>query len=676
MERAAEAALPWRAAAATGACAGAAALGAMALLPRPFTLCRDNAGLFYGLSLEAWRAWTQGRLPHWSDAFWGGFPLLGDSTSAALYLPHLVAFLFTPSPHLRAFDVAMALHLGILVTGSVVLLGLLGVRRSSAVVGGVLALLCPYLSWCGVSFLPVLGAQAWWPWALVGAELLARPGATVPWRGFAIGWIALAAQVMVGVPEQAVYSASLTSLWLLTRRAGVPAGRRALRLVVLGVGAAALAAPQLLPTAAYVATTNRADAPAAAELASLWLTDPLALVVAGWGVLNGVPTFYGLVSLALAAAGVVSRRPRAGFLAATAAVGFLLALGAQTPVYGWLHRLPPFDHFRSPAKFEAVAELAVAWLAALGLDAMRDGAARARRVAAVLALAAVGERAVYATQAASLLWRSCAGAYGATAALEALGPSVLARPPAVGEPPPLVYDTYGPDLDTFARNLTATFGIASLTGGRVSLLSRRHERLLVLRLPGRPVLDLLGVRYLLARRDECDALERRTGFTVAERRPAVCVLANPSAPPRYALVRDLLPVETEDAMLDAVDRYAGGAVPVLGTSPAFDRAATSGDVRVARYAAGAIDLVVHAGDAALLLVRHSWVPGWSARVDGRPVAVEQAAGLYFALPVPAGEHAVTLRYRTPWLGTGVGVAVAWVLLVLAVARRRRAIVAG
>jgi hypothetical protein len=61
-------------------------------------------------------------------------------------------------------------------------------------------------------------------------------------------------------------------------------------------------------------------------------------------------------------------------------------------------------------------------------------------------------------------------------------------------------------------------------------------------------------------------------------------------------------------------------------------------------------------------------PGWRAIVDGEPADLETAHGILRAVPIPAGEHQVTLEFR-PWrvtvgiLGTLVGVvalAVLWI----------------
>jgi uncharacterized membrane protein YfhO len=55
----------------------------------------------------------------------------------------------------------------------------------------------------------------------------------------------------------------------------------------------------------------------------------------------------------------------------------------------------------------------------------------------------------------------------------------------------------------------------------------------------------------------------------------------------------------------------------------------------------------------VLVLQTPFNPGWHAFQDGQPVPVVRADVGLLALPVKAGEHRIELRYRNPWLLTGV-----------------------
>src|SRR6185369_7339205 len=96
-----------------------AVLGAaMACSSGPWTLALDAGVSFLGQTVTAFRAWAAGHPPEWTDLLWGGFPLLAEPTTAALYPPHVLAYVATIGAPLRFFDVVLALHMGLLAAGS------------------------------------------------------------------------------------------------------------------------------------------------------------------------------------------------------------------------------------------------------------------------------------------------------------------------------------------------------------------------------------------------------------------------------------------------------------------------------------------------------------------------------------------------------------------------------
>jgi hypothetical protein len=190
------------------------------------------------------------------------------------------------------------------------------------------------------------------------------------------------------------------------------------------------------------------------------------------------------------------------------------------------------------------------------------------------------------------------------------------------------------------------------------------------------MLDVFGVRYVLAPADMCPAVERRLGgWTEVERSDADCVLESPTPSDRWVILDDVVAVESADEMVDLARRRPR-PIPVVGP-PHVARMRGRGVVKATSYEPGHATLVATTTAPVLVLVRESLAPGWHARVDGRPVPIHPAAGIFFAVPVPAGTHTIALDYRAPGLTAGLLVAAGWIAVAVTVAwRLRRARVPG
>ena len=198
-----------------------------------------------------------------------------------------------------------------------------------------------------------------------------------------------------------------------------------------------------------------------------------------------------------------------------------------------------------------------------------------------------------------------------------------------------------------------------------------------------PLLDLLNVRYMVVPADvdpDQDGLR-----SLKEAHPTVYeddlveVLDNRDALPRAWIVhsaREASPSETlEQLGSGAVDpretallerRPPDLAVP---DDPAADRAT------VTEYEADSMSLKTVTGAPGLLVLSEPYYPAWKAYVDGEPAPLYVADHALRAVPVPAGEHSVELRYESWTLRTGLAVSLAaylaLALLVISAARRRR-----
>ena len=103
--------------------------------------------------------------------------------------------------------------------------------------------------------------------------------------------------------------------------------------------------------------------------------------------------------------------------------------------------------------------------------------------------------------------------------------------------------------------------------------------------------------------------------------------------------------------------------------PSADRAT------VTEYEADGISLETATEAPGLLVLSEAYYPAWKAYVAGEPAPLYAADHALRAVPVPAGEHSVELRYESWTLRTGLAVSLAAYLalavLVVSAARRRR-----
>ena len=196
------------------------------------------------------------------------------------------------------------------------------------------------------------------------------------------------------------------------------------------------------------------------------------------------------------------------------------------------------------------------------------------------------------------------------------------------------------------------------------------------------VLDLLGVRYLLA----------PPGFAVDpahwERIPDTTapLYRNRRERPRASLV-DGYVLATGDArrrLRDAAIDVRRDAIleadPAVADRP--ERAATADSVGTARIAAYEHERVTIDTDAPgrrLLVLSDTWFPGWHATVDGTPAPIARANVAFRAVSVPPGRHRVVFDYAPASFRIGATISGVALLLIAgwtALAERRRRSVCG
>ena len=355
-----------------------------------------------------WRAFSaewmkQGVLPLWNPYVLCGTPFAGNMQSALFYPPNVV---FLIMPVYAAARASIVFHIGLSLFFTYLLARYVGCKRSGAMVaamafglGAAQVLRVPAGHW-GVSC-----AIPWLPLILLCLEALLRKPAALT---VSIGALAVAMQVLSGVPQYAFITGVASGVFVLLRGFGDGLSwRRRLRrwgaVVAVFILGAVIAGMQLVPALEAARSGARVLPMRTAWIEQFSLAPEalLTLFVPGFfGGVEGVPwwgryffwemtAYTGVVVLALAVGGALSskRRRLGACLGVLAALMLLLALGRHTPLLRCLAAIMPMrGMFRGAAKFLLPFQLALAVLAGLGVTALLEGGDRERRRAVVFSV--------------------------------------------------------------------------------------------------------------------------------------------------------------------------------------------------------------------------------------------------------------------------------------------------
>lgn len=491
----------------------------------------DLTNLFWPQRVILAQSIAQGVVPLWNPHVWAGSPFHA-AMQAGVFDPAAWPFLWGRGPVslLDGFD-GQRLLLLLVFCASVYALARagVGVGRGGAALAAT-ALPCCGFVWGHFDHVNQLSAMTWFPLALLGALRAARgePGRNAALIGFAVGM-----QLLAGHPQHAVLGGVSVAVVCASLLAGSPWVRWAGAVRVIGGGyllGALLGAVQLLPALELSRLSERPfDPPDYATSFSMEWRHLLRLV---WPFAFGefphysapdnfseLGLFVGRVPLALALVAALGLAPRRWALAfaGLALVAVLWALGSNGPLLEpLLAMVPPLRGFRVPPRMLFHLDLALALLAALGLDAalrrLGGGGCAVRRrgglVAAALLLT-LGD--LWATSRRDYI-RQPAEAAGAQAASPALGPMVAGGGRVFRlqrddgnyyiDPRPLAMTRR---LERLQPNLGALWGISDIEGYTEGLLPTARWRTLLGALhrnlhqaqPDARALALLGVRWVL-----------------------------------------------------------------------------------------------------------------------------------------------------------------------------------
>ncbi len=366
-----------------------------------------------------------GSIPAWNDDLFGGVPQLANPQVAALYPTR---WLLAPLEPARAFDLTTAAHLYVLAAGTFVLLWRrLRLVAPARLVGTVALVGSGTIMARSVQF-EQISVIAWIPWLLVATDWAI---ADRRWRPRALAATAGATAMLLlsGHPQQMYIGIAVVAGWCVGRAidatrpgpteaggAGPRAAAIARRAVRVGAGmglGALLAAPQLVATALLVREAelgaNQSLAQASTYgyvikpslLAPTFLGNPFAEDLNLTAMGSEAVAFVGVAVIVAALVGLAdgfgarSRRATVAVLGIAALGSTLLALGPRcTDAAGELTCsasglgfraaravVPGFSQTRASGRWVLVATIALALLAAFGVDALARRAVTRRSLA-------------------------------------------------------------------------------------------------------------------------------------------------------------------------------------------------------------------------------------------------------------------------------------------------------
>jgi len=430
--------------------------------------------------------------------------------------------------------------------------------------------------------------------------------------------------------------------------------------------------------------------------------------------------FLGIGILALAAVAVCTawRRQSVPLVACIGLAGLFFAFGGINLLHGIAYSiLPIFGKARIPLRILAIFDLAVAVLAAVGLDSLASVAPSKAVTVVRRTLVAFGSIVLVTALVAAELNKGgprenfyvtalCALALASVVSARQAGPlsarglrvAVFAlvffelgnytptvfRERAAPQPHVLQKLTEFQDIAEYLRkqpgpvrvnldnepfNFGDWEGIDMLTGFGAGATSN----IIGLDWPHARTQNLLAVQFAVTKQ-----APRSDQELVFHGRSGANVLKNIDALPRVRIVHRVERASSVDELhnrLGDPSFDAASTAIMTAAAPALESCG-GGEGEVVSRTANAVDIRAELACRGMLILADTWYPGWTAKVDGRDTPIYQAYGALRGVVLGTGPHRVEFRYRpaSAWIGaafTVIGVLGACALALLVAVRRTR-----
>ncbi len=166
-----------------------------------------------------------------------------------------------------------------------------------------------------------------------------------------------------------------------------------------------------------------------------------------------------------------------------------------------------------------------------------------------------------------------------------------------------------------------------------------------------PVLDLLGVRYLIFRRPPPQ------GFSVIMQEDDYWVVENNSALPRTFVPRKVAAVNDRQTLLQALKKRGfNPAEQAYVDEPLDVPNGARGSVKIVSETPTRVEIEADMQTPALVVLADMWDAGWRATLDDVPTAIARVDLALRGVKTPAGRHRLVFSYEPASFALGVRLA--------------------
>lgn len=132
------------------------------------------------------------------------------------------------------------------------------------------------------------------------------------------------------------------------------------------------------------------------------------------------------------------------------------------------------------------------------------------------------------------------------------------------------------------------------------------------------------------------------------------VYENTNAFPRFFMVENVLPFNSQNAVLDAVStanlaQLRSTAFVEIASGLSSEKAYVRGEIISHRTGRDEIELSVFAPGKGFLVITNSFSPYWKVRIDGVPASIYPVYGAFWGIEVPKAAVSIVFTYQEPSL---------------------------